>query len=322
MLPTAAFAQVIYGDVNGDLEVNIADVNAVIDVILSDVNNPSADVNGDGEINIADINAVTEVILTPPPFTETFTVGGVSFQMVAVEGGTFTMGSKYSMQNFHPWYPTHEVTLSSYSIGKTEVTQELWTAVMGVNPSYYSSDKEWVEYGGNSLYRPVECVSWNDCQEFIARLNMLTGREFRLPTEAEWEFAARGGNRSHGYSWSGSNNFEAISWNCLNCAWYDDEDHGPFWTGYTGTRPVATLPPNELGLYDMSGNVWELVNDWYGSYSSDAQINPTGPESGTSRVERGGSIEQTSSFIILTVWYRKSINPTTASSIVGFRLAL
>jgi formylglycine-generating enzyme required for sulfatase activity len=132
------------------------------------------------------------------------------------------------------------VILSSYYIGVTEVTQALWQAVMGNNPSYYKGDN-----------RPVESVSWNDCQEFIKKLNSLTGRTFRLPTEAEWEYAARGGNRSKGYKYSGSNKLSEV-------AWYTDNSRAI-------THQVAGKIPNELGLYDMSGNIWELCNDLWGA---------------------------------------------------------
>ena len=195
-----------------------------------------------------------------------FTVRGVSFEMVRVEGGTFRMGATSEQEDEADGdeTPVHSVTLSNYYIGKTEVTQALWQAVMGSNPSYFK---------GSAL--PVESVSWNDCQEFIQKLNSLTGRNFRFPTEAEWEFACRGGNNSRGYKYSGSNNL-------ANVAWYVDNSDGQ-------THPVATKAPNELGIYDMSGNVWEWCSDWYGDYSSDAQTNPKGPESGSGRVGRGGS---------------------------------
>ena len=194
-----------------------------------------------------------------------FMVNGVSFEMVRVEGGTFRMGAT-SEQKDEAWdreKPVHSVTLSSYYIGKTEVTQALWQAVMGSNPSNFK---------GSNL--PVECVSWNDCQEFIQKLNSLTGRNFRLPTEAEWEFACRGGNNSRGYKYSGSNDID-------NVAWYD---------GNSGdqTHPVGTKAPNELGIYDMSGNVWEWCSDWYADYTSYSQTNPKGPQSGSGRVYRGG----------------------------------
>ncbi|MDD7095950.1 MAG: formylglycine-generating enzyme family protein [Sodaliphilus sp.] len=195
-----------------------------------------------------------------------FTVRGVSFEMVRVEGGTFRMGAT-SEQGSDVWdneKPVHSVTLSGYYIGKTEVTQALWKAVMGINPSRFKGD-----------YLPVENVSWDDCQEFIRKLNSMTGQNFRLPTEAEWEFACRGGNNSRGYKYSGSNNLGSV-------AWYDGNSGNK-------THPVGTKAPNELGIYDMSGNVWEWCADWYGDYSSGAQTNPTGPYGGSNRVYRGGS---------------------------------
>ena len=195
----------------------------------------------------------------------TFKVYGVSFTMIPVEGGTFTMGATSEMTE--PWddeKPTHQVTLSSYYIGETEVTQALWKAVMGSNPSGFKGDD-----------LPVEGVSWNDCQTFISKLNVLTGKRFRLPTEAEWEFAARGGNQSRHTQYSGSSRIDDV-------AWYFDNSSDK-------THPVKTKQPNELGIYDMSGNVWEWCQDWYDFYSSDAQTNPTGASSGSNRVVRGGS---------------------------------
>ena len=196
---------------------------------------------------------------------ETITVNGVSFTMIKVEGGTFQMGatSEQGGDADSDEKPVHSVTLSDYYIGETEVTQELWQAVMGSNLSYFSGSQ-----------RPVERVSWNDCQEFITQLNRLTGKNFRLPTEAEWEYAARGGNNSQGYKYSGSNTIG-------NVAWYDDNSNSQ-------THNVKTKSPNELGIYDMSGNVWEWCQDWKGNYNSGSQINPTGPSSGSFRVGRGG----------------------------------
>ena len=203
--------------------------------------------------------------------SQTITVNGVSFKMIKVEGGTFQMGSTSGDSNKRP---IHQVTLTKdYYIGETEVTQELWTAVMGSNPSYFKSS--------NQL--PVEQVSWDDCQTFITKLNELTGRNFRLPTEAEWEFATRGGNATKGYTYSGSNNVGYVAW-----YWENIPSQTSGTTGY-GTQPVATKAPNELGIYDMSGNVEEWCQDWFGSYSSNAQTNPTGPTSGSYRVLRGGS---------------------------------
>ena len=217
--------------------------------------------------------------------------------MVYVSGGTFTMGST-SEQGGDTYYdekPTHSVTLSSYYICKYEVTQALWRVVMGSNPSKFKD---------NNL--PVECVSWDDCQTFINRLNSYTGRNFRLPTEAEWEFAARGGNYSRHYKYSGSNNFDDV-------AWYDDNSGNR-------TQPVGTKQPNELGLYDMSGNVYEWCGDWYGSYSSYSQSNPTGPNSGYSRVFRGGSWRGIAWYCRSS--YRGNGTPSYRDCYLGLRLVL
>ena len=191
---------------------------------------------------------------------------GINIDMVRVEAGTFTMGATPEMKNpDNDEKPTHRVTLTNdYYIGKYEVTQALWQMVMGNNPS---------EFKGDNL--PVETVSWYDCQEFISKLNRITGKMFRLPTEAEWEYAARGGNKSRGYQYSGSNNLSDVAWYGNNSG---DETHA-----------VGTKQPNELGIYDMSGNVDEWCQDWKGAYSSSSQVNPTGANSGSSRVIRGGS---------------------------------
>ena len=217
--------------------------------------------------------------------------------MVYVSGGTFTMGatSEQDSDAFDDEKPPHSVTLSSFYICKYEVTQALWRAVMGKNPSRFK---------GNNL--PVEQVSWNDCQTFISRLNNLTGKNFRLPTEAEWEYAARGGNRSRGYKYSGSNTLPDV-------AWYEDNSGSK-------THPVGSKSPNELGLYDMSGNVWEWCSDWYGTYSSTAQTNPTGSSSGSNRVDRGGGWGNDS-------WICRSSNrsfssPDYRDRNMGLRLAL
>lgn len=226
-------------------------------------------------------------------------VNGVSFTMIAVKGGTFQMGatSEQGSDANSNEYPVHSVTLSSYYIGETEVTQELWEAVMGSNPSFFSGNPQ----------RPVEKVSWNDCKEFITNLNNLTGMNFRLPTEAEWEYAARGGNESQGYKYSGSNTIG-------NVAWY---------SGNSGdaTHNVKTKSPNELGIYDMSGNVYEWCEDWLGDYSSGSQTNPTGPSSGSRRVLRGGNWIY--SAVVCRVSARSSSNdPDYGRNYYGFRLAL
>ena len=185
---------------------------------------------------------------------------GISIDMVRVEAGTFTMGATPEMENPNDdEMPTHQVTLTNdYYIGKYEVTQALWQAVMGYNPS---------EFMGDNL--PVENVSWEESQEFISKLNRITGKKFRLPTEAEWEYAARGGNKSRDYQYSGSNNLSDVAWYTQNS---DSKTHA-----------VGTKQGNELGIYDMSGNVWEWCQDWKGTYSSSSQVNPTGANSGSFR---------------------------------------
>ena len=299
----------VYADVNGDSAVDVDDLNEIINVILDMPHGGSSgnygDVNGDESVDVDDMNEVINVILDIHPGstveTRVYTVGGVDFKMVAVEGGTFTMGATAEQGNdaADNEKPAHQVTLSSYCIGETEVTQALWVAVMGDNPSIFT---------GN-LMRPVECVSWDDCQEFIARLNELTGLKFRLPTEAEWEYAARGGNKSQGYKYAGSNTINEVAWYCYNV---------PSQSG--DTQPVATKRPNELGLYDMSGNVSEWCQDFFGSYSSEPQTNPTGPSSGYYVVVRGGCW-----FFYAQncrVSYRQNGSPLIAADTLGFRLAL
>ena len=225
---------------------------------------------------------------------QTFTVNGVSFTMIAVKGGTFTMGATLEQgSDAYNDKPTHQVTLSDYYIGETEVTQELWQAVMGSNPS---------DFSGTNL--PVEGVSWNDCQTFITKLNQLTGKNFRLPTEAEWEYAARGGQKSRGYEYAGSNTLSDV-------AWYNSGSK---------THPVKQKQANELGLYDMSGNVYEWCQDYYGSYSSNAQTNPTGPSSGSYRVNRGGGWDSSASYC--RVADRSCNSPGLRDYALGFRVVL
>lgn len=226
-----------------------------------------------------------------------FKAGGVAFRMIRVEGGTFTMGAtrEQGSDAFDDEKPTHDVTLSSYSIGETPVTQELWQAVMGGNPSRFEG-----------VQRPVEIVSWYDCQDFIGKLNELTGKAFRLPTEAEWEYAARGGKQSKGYKYSGSNNINEV-------AWYDANSSGQ-------THPVKEKMPNELGIYDMSGNVWEWCRDWYGSYSSSPQTNPKGPTSGSYLVFRGGGWGSDALYCRLS--RRNYHDPSFTLYRLGLRLAL
>ena len=225
-----------------------------------------------------------------------YTVNGVSFKMIAVKGGTFTMGATSEQTGAGSGEsPTHSVTLSDYYIGETEVTQELWTAVMGSNPSNFT---------GN-MQLPVEMVSWDDCQNFLAKLNGLTGETFRLPTEAQWEYAARGGNQAQGRLYSGSNTIDDVAWYFSNSS--------------STTHPVKTKAPNELGIYDMSGNVWEWCSDWYGSYSSAAQTDPAGPSKGNSRVKRGGGGGYNAAYCRVAA--RSYLTPARTLSYLGLRLA-
>ena len=218
-------------------------------------------------------------------------------EMVYVEGGTFTMGatSELGSDALYEEKPAHSVTLDGYYIGKYEVTQKLWKAVMGSNPSRFKGDN-----------LPVERVSWNDVQEFLRKLNAMTGKRYRLPTEAEWEFAARGGNSSRGYKYSGSNSLGSVAW------YYDNSG--------SRTHAVGTKSPNELGIYDMSGNMYEWCQDWYGSYSSSSQRNPQGPNSGSYRVYRGSCWNSGAWFCRVSL--RSFNTPDYRILNLGFRLAL
>ena len=230
------------------------------------------DCNGDGKLGVSDVTTLISWLLsgyTPEQNEDkVFAVNGVTFKMIAVEGGTFMMGATEEQvlagaQSNE--YPAHQVTLSNYYIGETEVTQELWVAVMGTNPSRWQDDPK----------LPVEKVNWNDCQTFINQLNALTGMQFRLLTEAEWEYAARGGNKAQSFLYPGNSNIDMVGW-------YSNNAGGR-------THVAASKQANELGIYDMSGNVSEWVQDWYANYSDSPITNPTGPESGANRVDRGGN---------------------------------
>lgn len=284
------------GDVNRDGDVTIVDLTELIDLLLQGEyagNNLTADVNGDKNVSISDVTVLIDFLLGG---AEYFTVNGVNFTMVRVEPGTFRMGAteEQGSEAYNWEKPVHEVTLtSSYLIGETEVTQELWQAVMGANPSKHEG----------SYQKPVENVTWLDCQEFISRLNQLTGRSFRLPTEAEWEYAARGGNNSRGFKYSGSDNIADVG-NVSS----------------TTTTLVGSLLPNELYLYDMSGNVDEWVSDYWGNYTSDPKTNPTGPETNGDHVYRGGSWY--SGADAARVSYRYHRSNTFQRGTLGLRLAL
>lgn len=244
----------------------------------------------------------------------TITVGDVSFTMVYVEGGLFTMGCTpeqgwYDCENDEK--PPHGVILSDYYIGETEVTQALWRAVMGTTISQQRDkcDSSWAVFEEGDDY-PMYYVSWDDCQEFIARLDSITGLTFRLPTEAEWEFAARGGNKSEEYRYSGSNDIDSVAW------YLERKSH---------LHPVGQKKANELGLYDMSGNLQEWCSDWYERYryNADSLRDPQGPEEAPisfKRITRGGSyITDANS---CRVAFRFPYTYYFCNYFIGFRLAL
>jgi formylglycine-generating enzyme required for sulfatase activity len=219
-------------------------------------------------------------------------------ELVAVQGGTFWMGCSSEPGSGcvdDDEKPLHSVTVSSFRIGKYEVTQAQWKIIMGSNPSGFQGDN-----------LPVENVNWSEAQEFISRLNAVTGKSYRLPTEAEWEYAARGGNLSRDYKYSGSHNLYEVAWFADNSG--------------SRTHPVGTKKANELGIHDMSGNVWEWCLDWYGSYSASAQQDPMGAGSGFYRVNRGGS--WTYSAGRCRVVYRSSDSPGNRYRGLGFRVVL
>lgn len=231
-----------------------------------------------------------------------FEVEDVSFKMILVEHGHFMMGATSEQgDRYNDEKPVHKVTLTKdYYMGETQVTQALWKAVMGDNPSSFEGEE-----------RPVESVSWDDCQKFIRKLNrklrsQLHGKSFRLPTEAEWEFAARGGNKSCGYQYSGSDDLDEVA------CYFDNSDDE--------TCDVASFDSNELGIYDMSGNVWEWCHDWWGSYNRSAQTDPKGPSSGSRRVFRGGSWGSGVSWCRLA--FRYNGYPDNIRYDLGLRLAL
>ena len=270
-------------------------------------------VGGDGE--------KTEVAPSKPesPKLESFTetVNGVSFNMIAVEGGTFKMGAQskdpnkpnFDKKAYDYESHVHDVTLDSFYMAEFVVTEDLWEAVMNEYKSNESRGFLGRLFGNNKAPRegyPKTDISWNDCQKFIKKLNQLTGKNFRLPTEAEWEYAARGGNKSRGYKYSGSNNISDV-------AWYDNNL-------LYKTHPVGTKSPNELGIYDMGGNVFEWCADWYGNgnYSSSPSNNPTGPISGSYRVLRGGSWAGNARNC--RVAYRSYDTPDNRYDDCGFRL--
>ena len=227
--------------------------------------------NGGGQYNYFGLREPGETNISPNPGIQNQPIlanklANDDYGLVLVKGGTFTMGctTEQGSDCRGDEKPAHKIVLSDFYIGQYEVTQAQWQAVMGRNPSRLK----------NCDQCPVEGVSWDDIQQFLRKINNKTGKQYRLPTEAEWEYAARGGNQSLGYKYAGGNYIDDV-------AWYDLNAGGK-------THPVGQKKPNELGLYDMSGNVWEGCQDWYGAYSSETRTDPTGAVSGTSRVFRGG----------------------------------
>ena len=227
----------------------------------------------------------------------TETVNGVKIEMVFVKGGSFTMGctSEQGSDCDDDEKPSHSVTLSDYYIGKYEVTQGQWKAVMGNNPAY--------DYGVGDQY-PVYYVSWIDIQGYLSKLNSLTGKKYALPTEAQWEYAARGGNKSKAYRYSGSNDIDAVAWYTSNSG--------------SKTHAAGGKQSNELGIYDMSGNVYVWCSDWYGDYSSSSQTNPKGPSSGSYRVFRGGGWSGHAQYCRSA--NRNRSTPVSRSNYLGLRL--
>lgn len=220
----------------------------------------------------------------------TFSYEGISYEMINVQGGSFYMGSPEKPSgSFSYEHPIHEVEVNSFSIGRTEVTQALWKAVMGNNPSTVQGDNF-----------PVNNISWEDCQAFITKLNEITGKSFRLPTEAEWEYAAKGGNRQEGTNFAGSNSLSQVS-------------------RQGNLYPVASLKPNVLDIYDMSGNVSEWCQDWLGRYAAQKAFNPKGAERGVQRIHRGGGFDMEDNFH--KVYTRNYSRPKEAKASIGLRLA-
>lgn len=236
----------------------------------------------------------TVTVVNTPSQTKTFTVKGVSFDMKLVEPGTFLMGNTND----------YKVTISKhYYIGETEVTQALWQAVTGYSPA--DEGHSWDAESGLGDNYPAYTISYEHVQSFLSKLNNLTGIQFRLPTEAEWEFAARGGNKSKGYTYSGSNNVDEVAW------YYYNSDYK--------LHPVKKKAANELGIYDMSGNAMEWCNDWYGDYPNYPVADPTGPASGSVRIVRGGGVWTFEESCHTT--YRERAIPSAVWRSLGMRLA-
>lgn len=227
--------------------------------------------------------------------TETFDLAeGVTLEMVLVEGGLFMMGSNEGKKDNRP---AHEVSLNDFHIGKFELTQDQWVALMGYNPSQAAC--------GNC---PVNDMSWDQLQDFLKKLSEKTGKKFRLPTEAEWEYAAQGGKLTKGFLYSGSNELTEVGWLKMNG---NDQQH-----------EVGQLKPNELGLYDMNGNAWELCEDWYDPkfYARSLAENPVNTNPSTYRVSRGASWMSPSEYCFR--WARNNDHPHHRRGNGGFRVVM
>ncbi|MBO4232181.1 MAG: SUMF1/EgtB/PvdO family nonheme iron enzyme [Bacteroidales bacterium] len=256
---------------------------------------------GSNDVSTAPIENNTFTISTDGKGNKEININGVSFRMIYVEGGAFTMGCGDGEDCESDEFPAHSVTLSSYYIGETEVTQALWRAVMGKEPEYNGG---WTSGYGKGDNYPAYYISYEDIKVFVAQLNRVTGLKFRMPTEAEWEFAARGGNKSFGYKYSGG----------------DAPDKVACFEGGGGLQPVKKKRANELGIYDMSGNAYEWCADLYGEYDSSQQTNPQGPSSGKKRVLRGGDC--ISSYKDCRVANRSKNDSTNRGPSKGCRLAM
>lgn len=222
-------------------------------------------------------------------------VNGVTFIMVEVKGGSYDMGHDLTDGTYFPSdAPAHEVEVADFIIGETEVTQALWKAVMGDNPSRFKDNDQ----------NPVEHVNWGQCQRFIARLNELTNLSFRMPTEAEWEYAARGGQLSKGTLYAGSDDSDEVAW----------LGHG----AARHTHPVKTKKPNELGIYDMTGNVWEWTSTGFAQYGEQPKLQPT--DGGYLFVYRGGGYINNEQKAI--VYHRSYGQLTDSNAYIGLRLAM
>jgi formylglycine-generating enzyme required for sulfatase activity len=266
-----------------------------------------------------DVKSIKEAVKKmSPKFTSAknrnFSIDEISFEMVFVDGGTFTMGcTSYSKDCFHNEKPAHTVILSDFYIGKWQVTQQLWTKVMGttVQQQRNLGNPEW-ELSGEGDLLPMYYINYKECEEFCEKLNHLLskrlpeGYKFALPTEAQWEYAARGGKKSKNFTYSGGNDIGKV-------AWYEGNTKEQ-------VREVATKKKNELGIYDMSGNIWEWCKDWFGYYSAGIKSNPTGPKSGYYRILRGGSWRGSAQGG--SVSYRFANKPDERTRSYGLRLVL